>query len=137
MALPQVGGGRQVTDGNLNEITLGVMAAPQTATSTATLTAAQVTGGMLVGSPGTSAATYTTPTAAAIDAVLVNAKVGSTFDLTIVNLGTSSGVITLAGGTGVTLVGTATVAVTASAGSSGIWRFRKTGDAAYTAYRVA
>ena len=137
MALPQVGGGRQVTDGNLNEITLGAMAAPQTATSTATLTAAQVTGGMLVGSPGTSAATYTTPTAAAIDAVLVNAKVGSTFDLTIVNLGTSSGVITLAGGTGVTLVGTATVAVTASAGSSGIWRFRKTGDAAYTAYRVA
>ena len=137
MALPQVGGGRQVTDGNLNEITLGAIAAPQTATTTATLTAAQVTGGMLVGSPGTSAATYTTPTAAAIDAVLVNAKVGSTFDLTIVNLGTSSGVITLAGGTGVTLVGTATFAVTGSAGSSGIFRFRKTGDAAYSAYRVA
>lgn len=137
MALPSVGGGYQQNDGNLNEIRIGVMAAPQTATSSATLTAAQVTGGVLVGDPSTSAANYTLSTAASIDAVMTNLKVGSTFDLTIINLGTSSGVITVLTGTGITLVGMATLPITTSAGSSGTWRFRKTGDAAYTAYRVS
>ncbi len=137
MALPSVGGGYQPNDGNLNEIRIGVMAAPQTATATATLTAAQVTGGVLVGDPSTSAASYTLPTAAAIDAVMTNLKVGSTFDWTVINLGTSSGVITILTGTGITLVGMVTMPITTSAGSSGTFRFRKTGDATYTAYRVS
>lgn len=133
MAIPTIGGGRQIGDGNLNEIALGFMADPQTATSTATLTAAQVTGGMLVANPSTSAATYTLPTAALIDAVVANAKVGSTFDLVIVNLGTSSGALTISAGTGLTLSGSATVAVTSSA----ILRFRKTAtDPTYTVYRI-
>ena len=134
MALPASGGGYQLGDGNLNELSLGVMPAPNTATSTATLTTTQLLGGMLLGSPGTPAATYTTPTGTAIDAVLVNAKVGSTFDLIIQNVdGSSSGVITLAGGTGVTISGLATVVATA--GTAERWRFRKTGTATYTAYR--
>lgn len=137
MALPNVGGGYQVGDGNLNEINLGFMAAPQTATSTATLTAAQVTGGVLVGNPSTSAASYTLPTATDIDAVMTNAKVGSTFDWTVINLGTSSGVITVLTGTGITLVGMVTFPITTSAGSTGTFRFRKTGTAAWTAYRIA
>ena len=137
MALPSVGGGYQPNDGNLNELRIGAAAAPQTATTTATLTAAQVTGGILVGSPGTSAADYTLPTATSIDAIMTNMKVGSTFNLTIINLGTSSGVITVLAGTGITLVGMATLPITTSAGSSGTWTFRKTGDAAYTAYRVS
>ena len=70
MALPNGAGGYQVGDGNVNEIRLGASAAPQTATSTATLTAAQITGNMLVANPSTSAATYTLPTAAAIDTAL-------------------------------------------------------------------
>jgi hypothetical protein len=37
MALASVGGGYQTTDGNISELTLGVQAAPQTATATATL----------------------------------------------------------------------------------------------------
>jgi hypothetical protein len=136
MALPNGAGGYQVGDGNLNELILGYAAAPQTATSTATLTAAQVTGGMLVANPGSgSAATYTLPTAASIDAILTSAKVGSTFDLNLINIGTSSGTATLATATGLTDGGNAftVVAVTASA----LFRFRKTGDAAYTVYKVA
>jgi hypothetical protein len=133
MAIPTVGGGRQLGDGNLNELVLGTMPEPQTATATATLTAAQVTGNMIVANPSTSAATYTFPTASQIDAVLTNAKVGSTFDLVIVNLGTSSGALTLTMGTGLTLVGSATVAVTSSA----ILRFRKTADTpTYSVYRI-
>lgn len=137
MALPNVGGGYQPTDGNLNELVLGSMAAPQTATSSATLTAAQITGGMIVADPSTSAATYTLPTVALTEAVLTNAHVGSTFRLTIVNLGTSSGAITVAVGTGWTLVGKATIPITTTDGSSATFLARKTGDSAWTMYRVS
>ena len=135
MAIPNVGGGYQVGDGNLNEIRLGYSAAPQTATSTATLTAAQILGSVLVANPSTSAATYTLPPAAAIDTALNNAKVGSTFDLSIVNIGTSSGTVTLSMGTGVTDGGNAAVAVAIT--SSAMFRFRKTADGAYTVYKIA
>lgn len=135
MALPSVGGGYQVGDGNVNEVQLLAGPAPQAATSTATLTAAQVTGEWLVANPSTSAATYTLPTAAALDAVLTNAKVGTTFDLFIVNIGTSSGAVTLALGTGITDGGNALVAVAVT--SSAMFRFRKTGDAAYVVYKIA
>jgi len=140
MALPNSGGGYQFTDGNTNEIVMGVQAAPQTATTTATLTAAQVTGGLLVGTAGTGAVSYTMPTAAAIDAVFTNAKVNSTFDLKVVNLGTSLGVITMVVGTGITAVGNLLIAITGSTagvGGAAQFLFRKTGDAAYTVYRIA
>ena len=140
MALPSIGGGQQIGDGNLNELLLGFTAAPQTATATATLTVTQIINGLLVGSPSTSAASYTLPTAALIDATLTNAKVGSTFDLTIVNLGTSSGLITVVVGTGITAVGNLVIAITGSAagvGGAAQFKFRKTGDAAYTVYRIA
>jgi hypothetical protein len=140
MALPNSGGGYQFTDGNTNEIVMGVQAAPQTATATATLTAAQITGGLLVATAGTGAVSYTMPTAAAIDAVFVNSKVNSTFDLKVVNLGTSSGIVTMIVGTGITAVGNLLVAITGSAagvGGAAQFLFRKTGDAAYTVYRIA
>ena len=140
MALPNSGGGYQVGDGNLNEIDLFTTAAQQTATATATLTVAQITGNLLVGNPSTTAATYTLPTATAIDAVITNAKIGSTFNLTVINLGTSTGLITMAVGTGITAVGNLVVAITGSAagvGGAAQFMFRKTGDAAYTLYRIA
>jgi hypothetical protein len=140
MALPNSGGGYQVGDGNLNEIDLYATAAQQTATATATLTVAQITNNLLVGNPSTSAATYTLPTATAIDAVITNAKIGSTFNLTVINLGTSTGLITMAVGTGITAVGNLVVAITGSAagvGGAAQFMFRKTGDAAYTVYRIA
>lgn len=140
MALPNSGGGYQFTDGNVNEIIMGVQGAPQTATATATLTVAQITGGILVGSPSTTAASYTLPTATLIDAAFTNAKVNSTFELRIINLGTSTGLITVVVGTGITAVGNLVVAITGSAagvGGAAQFLFRKTGDAAYTVYRVA
>jgi hypothetical protein len=140
MALPNSGGGYQVGDGNLNEIDLYATASQQTATATATLTVAQITGNLLVGNPSTTAATYTLPTATAIDAVITNAKIGSTFNLTVINLGTSTGLITMAVGTGITAVGNLIVAITGSAagvGGAAQFMFRKTGDAAYTLYRIA
>lgn len=135
MALPNGAGGVQIGSGNRNETIMSFGSAPQTATATATLTAAQVVGGMLLANPSTSAATYTLPTAAQIDAAVPNATVGSTFDLSIINIGTSSGTVTLSMGTGVTDGGNAAVAVAIT--SSALFRFRKTAEGAYTVYKIA
>jgi hypothetical protein len=135
MALPNGAGGYQVGAGNRQETIMGAMAAPQTATATATLTAAQIVNQMLVANPSTTAATYTLPTGALIDDAVPNATVGSTFDLALVNIGTSTGTVTLAASTGVTDGGNAFVA-TAALGSH-LFRFRKTADATYVVYRIA
>ena len=140
MALPSVGGGYQFTDGNMNELEIDTQAAPQTATSTATLTTTQVLGGLLVVDPTTTASSLTMPTATAIDAVMTNMKTNSTFRLTVVNIGTSTGVVTMVVGTGITAVGNLVVAITGSAagvGGAAQFLFRKTGTAAYSVYRVA
>ena len=137
MPLPNGAGGYQVGDGNRNENVLGYMADPLSQTGTATLSAAQVTAGMLlVGSGATTAQTYTLPAASTIEAVVSSATVGSTFDLIIVNLGTSSGTgaLSMGSGTGFTDGGNATVALAIT--SSGLFRFRKTADNAYTVYRI-
>ena len=140
MALASVGGGYQFTDGNTNELEIEVQAAPQTATSTATLTVTQTLGGLLVVDPTTTASTLTLPTATAIDAVMTNMKTNSTFRLTVINIGTSTGLVTIAVGTGITAVGNLVVAITGSAagvGGAAQFLFRKTGTAAYSVYRVA
>jgi hypothetical protein len=101
MEFPNGAGGYQFGDGNLNELTLGYASAPLSVAATATLTAAQVTAGiLLVGSGATAAQTYTLPAASLIEAVVTSAKAGSTFDLVVINLGTSSGTGALAMGTG-------------------------------------
>jgi len=136
MALPSIGGGRQLGDGNTNEVVLGTQAAPASLTSTATLTIAQLVTGIVLGNPGSSAATYTLPTVALTEALLVNAKVDSSFDFSVVNVdGSGSGVITLAVGTGWTIVGLATVAATA--GTTQRYRARKTGVGTWTLYTLA
>ena len=141
MALASIGGGYQFTDGNQNELPMGTQAAPQTATVTATLTVAQVTGGLLVATPGGSTASYTLPTGTLLDAQMTNMKVNSTFLLMIVNVTSVTGVITIVAGTGITLVGTATIGLSAAASTSpaGVaqFLFRKTDTAAYTVYRVS
>ena len=136
MTISNIGGGSQIGDGNLNEITLRAVPAPATATATATLTAAQITNGILLGSPGSSAASYTLPTCALLDAALGNAKVGSAFDFSVVNVdGSGAGVITLVAGTGWTTVGLLTVVATA--GTTQGFSARKTGDATWILYRIA
>jgi len=135
MALPNGAGGYQLGDGNLNEVILGYQAAPLSVTATATLTAAQVASGvLLVGSGATTAQTYTLPTGASLDALVTSAKINSTFELVLVNLGTSSGTAALAAGTGVTDGGNATVAISAT--SSGRFLLRRTADSTWVVYRV-
>jgi hypothetical protein len=133
MALPINGGGYQVGDGNANEVDLYALTAPQTATTTATLTAAQLTGGLLVASPGAAAASYTLPTGALMDAALANARPDTCFTIPVVNLGNTSGVITVLAGTGWTLVGAVTIAIATSAQ----FIARQTAAATWTLYRVA
>lgn len=133
MALPRIGIGAQIGDGNLNEVQLGFQGDPIATTATATLTVAQVTGGLIVANPSTSAASYTLPTAAAMDALIDTIKPNQTFELKLVNLGTSSGAVTMVAGTGWTLVGVAVVAVTSSAQ----FLARKTAVGAWTLYRIA
>ena len=128
MALPNVGGGYQIGDGNISEVKLGVQGAPAAVTDAATLTAAQLATGLLVltSSGGDS---YTLPTVTLWEAVVTNSKLNTSFDFSIVSL---SGTSTLVVGTGWTIVGHATMATV-----SGLWRARKTGDGAWTAYRLA
>lgn len=136
MALPNGAGGYQIGDGNTNEVQLTIQPAPPTATVTATLTAAQITGGILLGSPGTSAAAYTLPAVTTLESTVSSAKVNSAFDFSVCNVdGSSSGVITMTAGTGWTIVGLATIAATA--GTTGSFRARKTGDGTWTLYRLA
>lgn len=136
MALPNGAGGYQIGDGNVNEPSFTVVPAPATATATATLTADQVLNGILLGSPGTSAASYTLPTVATLEAAIPSAdKAGVAFDFSVVNVdGSSSGVITLVTNTGWTLVGLMTVAATA--GTAQMFRARKTGSGTWTLYRI-
>ena len=136
MALPNGAGGYQIGDGNLNETIFQVIPVPATATATATLTAEQVLNGILLGSPGASAASYTLPTVAALETALPNSdKAGISFDFSVLNVdGNTSGVITLVTNTGWTLVGLMTVVATA--GTAQIFRARKSGVGTWTLYRV-
>lgn len=141
MALPNGAGGYQLGDGNLNEITLGYQATPETLTgvTTVTLTAAQTASSLIVANPGTTATAYVLPIVVTaggvtgINDVVTSAKVGSTFDLTIVNIGTTTGDITVTAGTGWTLVGAAVVDNETSAQ----FLARKTSDTTWSLYRTA
>ena len=129
MAFPSTGNGYQLTDGNINEITLALQGAPATVSAAGTLTAAQLLTGLIVasGTPGT----QTLPTVALLEAALPNVKVDSGFNLNLIN--TAGSTATVATGTGWTIVGTATAATVTSAA----FRARKTGDGAWTLYRIA
>lgn len=81
---------------------------------TATVTATQVRQGLLKSTPG-AAITLTSPTAALLVAADVDAAVGRGYEFTVINLAGVTYVITLAAGTGITLVGLATVAPATSA----------------------
>ena len=136
MTIEIAGKGRQEGDGRVGELILGVMGAPETSTVTATLTVAQTLGRVIVATTGIAAVTYTLPAVALMEAELNTMKINASFDLTIINLGTSSGVITVAAGTGWTLVGMVTIPITTAAGSTANFRARKTADGAWTLYRI-
>lgn len=110
---------------------------PNTATDTATLTVAQVLGGIILATP-TSAANYTLPTGAALEAALpTDIATGDSFDLTIINLGGSGDDITILTGDGITVTGGGSVVVTVAAPAQGTFRFRRTGSGTFQMYRVS
>lgn len=141
MALPSVGGGYQFNDGNVNEVKLSTQGTPVAIPAgNATLTVAQVTNGIILGSPGSSAAAYTLPTAAAMDAALMNAHNGSSFDFSVINVdGSSSGVITMTTAAGWS-IGTSgsqgLMTIAATAGTVRRFRAVRTGDAAWSLYAI-
>ena len=138
MALHSVGGGYLFNDGNLNELKVSVAAAPTTAVDSATLTAAQITNGIILGSPTTTAA-YTLPLASDLDALLTNSKVGTIFDFRVINV-TGSGVITVTTNTGWTIGSSGSqglMTVAATAGTVRAFRARRLGDNSWALYAIS
>jgi len=132
-AFPGTGGGWQVGPGNLNEPNIYAAPVPGAAKTTAsTLTVAELASGLVVTNFG-SALALTTPTAAELDAALINSKVGTSFDFTM--CGNGAFAQTLTGGVGVTVVGAA-ASIAAAAGSA-TFQFIKTGTGAWSAYRIS
>ena len=135
MALPNGAGGYQNTDGNIGEAVLGTLAAPTAYTgSSGTFAAADLAAGVVtVDSGGTDAGTYSLDTAANVDTLVASAKVNSTFDFYVINLGDNAANDVTISGTGWTVVGSAVIAD----GTSAHYRARKTGTAAWTCYRLS
>lgn len=130
MALPNGAGGYQVGDGNLGEVTLSTSAIPTAYTAAATLTTADLAGGAVVYTSG-STADLTLPAVSVVDADISSAKVNSSFDFALV--ATSTGVPTIVVGTGWTLVGSGA----GVASKSVLFRAVKTSATTYNLYRIA
>ncbi len=132
MALPNGAGGYQLGDGNIGEAVLSVQGAPTALTVDVTLTAAQLSNGLFT-SDSAADITATLPTVALVEAdITAAAKVNAAFEFVIVVVDLSYQV-TLAVGTGWTIVGNAVVLEN----TSGRFLARKTGDGSWTAYRIA
>jgi enolase len=130
MALSNGTGGYQIGAGATDEAIMFVQGAPTALTAAATATAAQLQNGLFtfVGTAGN----LTLPTVALLEADMLSAqKVNSAFDFFIINTDDTDSV-TLAVGTGWTIVGAAAVTTATSAH----FRARKTGDGSWTAYRI-
>ena len=106
---------------------------PTAKSASATLTIAELLTAIVTTS-GTAAITLTLPTGTLTDAGVTAPAlpVNGCFDWTIINTGTSSGAVTVAAGTGHTLVGSATVAIGTSAG----FRTRKAAANTFVTYRL-
>jgi hypothetical protein len=118
--------------------------APAAHTGTVTLTAANLAGGLIVGTPA-AAATYTLPTGTLMDTHFINAghvlAVDDAFEFSVINAAvTDTFAITIAAGAGWTLVGEMVIPENDTAGtaiSNATFRARRTGSNAWTLYRVA
>jgi hypothetical protein len=132
MALPNGSGGYQIGDGNLGEPLLFTQSAPTALTAAATATAAQLVNGLFTFN-GT-AGDLTLPTVALLEAQIPSAtKVDQAFDFFVINIDATTDDVTVAVGTGWTLVGNMKV----DEATSGHFRARKTGDGTWTCYRIS
>ena len=133
MALPNGSGGYQVGDGNLAEPLFFVQGAPTALTGAATATAAQLVNGLFTFN-GT-AGDLTLPTVALLEAAFpsMGEKNDSAFDFFVINIDATTDDVTVAVGTGWTLVGNGKV----DEATSGHFRCRKTGSGTWTVYRIS
>ena len=131
MALPNGTGGYQVGPG-ADEAQFSPQKAPVAYTGTTVTLAASDLANGLVTSTNASAVGFTLPTAALMDAECSSAGSNTALEFVIINLGSSSGAVTLNAGTGFSVVGSATVAIS----TSGRYRARKVADGSWVAYRV-
>jgi hypothetical protein len=92
------------------ENTFVTTASTITTAGAGTLTTAQMLGGLILRDPAGGNRTDTTPTAAALVAAIGGVKNGTSFYLVYRNTADAAETITVAGGTGVTISGTATIA---------------------------
>lgn len=86
----------------------------------------------IITSTNTAAVGVTLPTGTLTDAAFTAMPVGASFDWVIINLGSSSGAVTMNAGTDHTYVGSATVAIATSAR----FRTRKTAKNTFVTYRI-
>jgi hypothetical protein len=110
-------------------------AAPAAKTGDATLTAAELLGGIVTSTSATAVA-LTLPLGSLMDAAISggNAPVDYSFDWSIINLGSSSGAVTVTpAASGHTYVGSATLAIS----TSHMFRTRKTADDTFVTYRIS
>ncbi len=133
MALPNGSGGYQVGDGNNGEPWFFPQVAPLALTAGATASPAELVSGLFTFN-GT-AGNLVLPTVALLEAAYpsMSEKNDSAFDFFVINIDAGADAITVAVGTGWTLVGAGAV----SAGTSGHFRCRKTGVGAWTVYRIS
>ena len=131
--LPNGAGGYQVGDGNLGEVTFGTSAIPTAYTAGATLTTANLAGGLVVYTSSSTAdlALPAVTGVGGVNADISSAKVNSSFDFALI--ATSTGVPTITAGTGWTLVGSGA----GVASKSVLFRAVKTGAETYNLYRIA
>jgi len=108
--------------------------APAAYTADATLTIADLAGHIVTATKA-SAVALTLPTGTLTDAGFGNGAlpVGAYLDWSVINLGSSSGAVTMTAGTDHTYVGNATVAISTSAR----FRTRKTAANTYVTYRIS
>jgi hypothetical protein len=111
----------------------GTQGTPTAKTGDATLTIAELLT-RIVTATSASAVALTLPTGTLTDAGVGSGtlKVGQSFDWSVINLGSSSGAVTMTAGTDHTYVGSATVAIATSA----LFRTRKTAANTFVTYRV-
>lgn len=104
-----------------------------TATTPVTATTTQVLNGLLI-VDCQDAGTITLPTAAALKAAIAGCETGTSFKLEIRNSGDTT--LTIAGGTGGTVSGTATIATTYCKAFLFVFTATAEGSEAYTAYSL-
>jgi hypothetical protein len=111
----------------------GQQSVPTAKSASATLTIAELLGGIVTTS-GTAAITLTLPSGTLSDAGITapGLPVNGCFDWSVINTGTGSGAVTVAIGSGHTLIGGATVSIGTSAG----FRTRKTAANTFVTYRI-